>query len=97
MTSLIAQTAVVDPAALPNALWAWRPAVLVGLFSLLGSIGWAWALTLESAAKVRTLGQVELLIAFAIAHAMLGEQHGRSDYIGSALVMTGVVMVTLLG
>jgi drug/metabolite transporter (DMT)-like permease len=89
--------AAIDPGALPKAVRAWRPAVYVGLFSLLGSIGWAWALTLESAAKVRTLGQVELLIAFAIAHARLGERHGRSDYIGSALVMTGVVMVTLLG
>ena len=39
------------------------PALPVGLFSLLGSIGWAWAFTLESAAKVRTLGQVELTVA----------------------------------
>ena len=89
--------AVVDPGALPKAVRAWRPAVYVGLFSLLGSIGWAWALTLENAAKVRTLGQVELVIAFAIAHAKLGEHHGRSDYVGSALVMSGVVMVALLG
>ena len=88
---------VIDPAALPNALRAWRPAVLVGLFSLLGSIGWAWALTLENAAKVRTLGQVELVIAFAIAYVRLGERHARSDYAASALVLTGVMTVTLLG
>jgi drug/metabolite transporter (DMT)-like permease len=85
--------AVIDPAALPNALRAWRPAVLVGLFSLLGSIGWAWALTLENAAKVRTLGQIELVIAFAIAYVRLGERHARSDYAASALVLT----VTLIG
>jgi drug/metabolite transporter (DMT)-like permease len=89
--------AAIDPGALPKAIRAWRPAVYVGLFSLLGSIGWAWALTLESAAKVRTLGQVELVIAFAVAHARLDEHHVRSDYIGSVMVMTGVVMVTLLG
>ena len=69
----------------------------VGLFSLLGSIGWAWALTLENAAKVRTLGQVELIMAFAIAYVRLGERHGRSDYLASALVLVGVVTVTLLG
>ena len=89
--------AVIDPGSLPKALRAWRPAVYVGLFSLLGSIGWAWALTLENAAKVRTLGQVELVIAFAIAYVRLGERHGRSDYVGSALVLAGVLMVTLFG
>jgi drug/metabolite transporter (DMT)-like permease len=69
----------------------------VGLFSLLGSIGWAWAFTLESAAKVRTLGQVELVIAFAIAHITLGERHGRGDYLASGTVLAGVVIVTVLG
>jgi drug/metabolite transporter (DMT)-like permease len=76
---------------------AWRPALLVGVFSLLGSIGWAWAFTLESAAKVRTLGQVELIIAFAIAHVTLGERHSRVDLLASATVMLGVVVVTLFG
>ena len=89
--------AITDRAALPKALRAWRPAVTVGLFSLLGSIGWAWAVTLENAAKVRTLGQVELLIAFTVAHVRLGERHTRRDYTASALVLAGVVVVTLLG
>ncbi len=89
--------AIIDPSSLPKAIKAWRPAVYVGLFSLLGSIGWAWALTLENAAKVRTLGQVELIMAFAIAYVRLGERHGRSDYLASALVLVGVVTVTLLG
>ena len=69
----------------------------VGVFSLLGSIGWAWGFTLESAAKVRTLGQVELVIAFGIAHVALGERHTRSDYAASGLVLAGVVVVTILG
>ncbi|HSH10839.1 MAG TPA: hypothetical protein VLA10_03560, partial [Ilumatobacter sp.] len=66
-------------------------------FSLLGSIGWAWAFTLESAAKVRTLGQVELIIAFAVAHVTLGERHTRTDYLASATVLVGVVLVAVLG
>ena len=76
---------------------AWRPAVWVGVFSLLGSIGWAWAFTLESAAKVRSLGQVELLIAFAIAHLTLGERHTRADLVASATVLAGVLIVTAFG
>lgn len=76
---------------------AWRAAVPVGVFSLLGSIGWAWAFTLESAAKVRALGQVELLIAFAVAHLALGERHTRGDVFAGATVLTGVVVVTVFG
>ena len=67
------------------------------MFSLLGSIGWAWAFTLESAAKVRTLGQVELIIAFAIAHVTLGERHTRGDYLAGATVLIGVALVAALG
>jgi drug/metabolite transporter (DMT)-like permease len=67
------------------------------VFSLFGSIGWAWAFTLESAAKVRTLGQVELIIAFAIAHVTLGERHTRGDFAAAATVLTGVVVVTVFG
>jgi drug/metabolite transporter (DMT)-like permease len=89
--------AIVDRGDLPNALRAWRPAVWVGLFSVLGSMGWAWAITLENAAKVRTLGQVELVMAFAIAHVQLGDRHTRHDYAASALVLAGVVLVTVLG
>jgi drug/metabolite transporter (DMT)-like permease len=101
---LILQTALnvgwflaTEPAQLARTAKAWRPALSVGLFSLLGSIGWAWAFTLESAAKVRTLGQVELIIAFAIARLTLGERHARADYVASALVLSGVVLVTVWG
>jgi drug/metabolite transporter (DMT)-like permease len=86
-----------EPAEIGRTFRAWRPAMWVGVFSLLGSIGWAWGFTLESAAKVRTLGQVELIIAFAIAHVTLGERHTRGDFAASALVLVGVVLVTVLG
>lgn len=76
---------------------AWRPAITVGVLSLCGSLGWAWAFTLASAAKVRTLGQVELVIAFLVARFVLHEKHTRADYVGSALVLVGVVLVTWLG
>lgn len=86
-----------DRSEITRTIKAWRTAAWVGVFSLLGSIGWAWAFTLESAAKVRTLGQVELIIAFAIAHVTLGERHTRSDYLASGTVLAGVVIVTVFG
>lgn len=89
--------AVADRRALVAVARAWRPAVPVGVLSLLGSIGWAWAFTLESAAKVRTLGQVELVIAFTVAHVRLGERHRARELLASALVLVGVVVVTVAG
>lgn len=96
-TMNLAWFAATDPREITATVRAWRPARWVGVFSLLGSIGWAWAFTLESAAKVRTLGQVELIIAFAIAHVTLGERHTRTDYLASATVLAGVVVVTVVG
>lgn len=86
-----------DRGEIRRAVVAWRPAMLVGLFSLCGSLGWAWAMTLENAAKVRTLGQVELVIAFAIARWSLGERHGRSELLASVVVLAGVTVVTVVG
>ena len=76
---------------------AWRPALPVGVLSLCGSAGWAVAVTLTNAAKVRTLGQVELVIAFAISAWVLHERHTRAEYAASALVLLGVVGVIAFG
>ncbi len=73
----------------------WRVALPVGVFSVAGSAGWAWAMALEPAAKVRTLGQVELLIAFGVAHVTLKERHTRLEYVASACVAAGVTLVVL--
>ncbi len=86
-----------DPSQITRTATEWRPAAWVGVFSLLGSIGWAWAFTLESAAKVRTLGQVELIIAFVVARVTMGERHTRTDHLASATVLVGVVLVAVLG
>lgn len=91
------QLAVSDRAELAKVARAWRFALPVGILSLCGSIGWAVALTLTNAAKVRTLGQVEIVIAFAISAWTLHERHTRAEYLASALVAVGVVGVVALG
>lgn len=76
---------------------AWRPALAVGILSLAGSTCWTLAVTLTNAAKVRTLGQVELLLAFAISVLWLRERHVRAEYLASGLVLVGVIGVVVLG
>lgn len=75
----------------------WRSSSVVGVLSVCGSAGWALALALENAAKVRTLGQIELLFAFVVSHHLLGERHVRGEMMASGLVMAGVVAVVILG
>jgi len=76
---------------------AWRAAMPIGILSLGGTIGWAVAVTLTNAAKVRTLGQVELVMAFAISAWWLHERHTRAEYTASALVLIGIVGVIVVG
>ncbi|MEM8618476.1 MAG: DMT family transporter [Actinomycetota bacterium] len=109
--ALIALTALLIVQTLLNTVWflivdrnevaavarAWRPSVVIGVLSMAGSISWAWAFTVTGAAKVRTLGQVELVIAFAIAHFVLRERHTRVEYIASGLVLVGAVIVAAFG
>jgi drug/metabolite transporter (DMT)-like permease len=75
----------------------WRQCVPVGLLSMCGTTGWAVAMTLTNAAKVRTLGQIEIVFAFAIGVAAHGESHTRAEYVASAIVVAGIVAVIVLG
>jgi drug/metabolite transporter (DMT)-like permease len=86
-----------DRAELRRVVAQWRRALPVGVLSLCGSAGWAVAVTLTNAAKVRTLGQIEIVMAFAISALVLHEHHTRAEYAASALVVVGVVGVIALG
>jgi drug/metabolite transporter (DMT)-like permease len=67
----------------------------VGLLSVLGSAGWAIGMTLQNAALVRALGQIDLVFAFVVAKVLFHEERRPSEYLGSALVVAGVVLVLL--
>lgn len=75
----------------------WRSSGLVGVLSVCGSAGWALALALENAAKVRTLGQVELLFTFAVSYWWLKDRHTRIEMIASGLLVAGVALVVATG
>jgi len=92
-----AQLAITDRRGLADTFVQWRAAVPVGVLSVAGSACWATAVTLTDATRVRTLGQVELVMAFAISTIWLKETHSRTEYLASALVLTGVVGVVALG
>lgn len=75
----------------------WRSSSVVGVLSVCGSACWAVALALENAAKVRTLGQVELVFAFAVGRLAFHDRHTRSEFVATGLVVAGIVLVVALG
>jgi drug/metabolite transporter (DMT)-like permease len=73
----------------------WRSSALVGLLSVFGSACWAMGFTLQSAAYVRALGQIELVFTFIASRYMLHERPTPGELFGAVLVVGGVVLVLL--
>jgi drug/metabolite transporter (DMT)-like permease len=74
---------------------SWRSSIWVGIFSVLGSAGWALAMTLENAALVRAVGQIELVFTFIASHLVLKERPSVGEWIGSLAVVGGVVLILI--
>lgn len=85
------------PGEMLRVLRAWRTAGLVGITGVLASIGWFTAMTLENAAYVRALGQVELVFAFGASWLLFRERSTPRELTGIALVIAGVVLLLLTG
>ena len=71
----------------------WRLALFIGCTSALGSIGWFTAFTLEQAAVVKTLGQVELIFVMLISYFFFKERPTPREWQGILLVLLGVSVV----
>lgn len=70
-------------------------AFFIGATSALGSAGWYTAMTYQNAALVRSLGQVELLIALAITHWYFGEKITTRELFGVAAIILSVITLLL--
>ncbi|WP_293268493.1 DMT family transporter [Neptunomonas sp.] len=79
-----------------NALWQ-RPklTLTISLFSCLGSLGWFTAMSLETVALVKTLGQIEVLFTLFISARWFKEKLSQRDLFGLALIVLGAACVIL--
>lgn len=82
-----------EPGQIRAVFATWRLSGLVGLVGVLGSIGWITAMTLQNAAYVRALGQVELLFTFAVSYFYFREGVSRSELVGIFLVTAGILFL----
>lgn len=82
-----------DRAQFAAVLRHWRRSAMIGVTSVLGSVGWFTAFTLETPAKVTALGQIELVIAMLVARRTFGERLTRAEVAGIALIGAGILVL----
>ena len=76
----------------------WRnraKASFVGAASMLGSVGWFTAMTLQNAAIVRAVGQVELIFTFLTSVLIFKEKINRYEVLGTLLIVGGILVLLL--
>jgi drug/metabolite transporter (DMT)-like permease len=75
---------------------AWRVAGLVGVTSMIGSFCWFSAFTLQNAAYVNALGQVELIFSLAASALFFRERITARELAGMALLGLGILVLVVL-
>ncbi len=84
-----------DRPQLLNVLRQWRRAVPVGVVGMIGSVCWFTAFTLQNAAYVRALGQVELIFTFIASVFYFREKISKSELAGMALIVSAIILILL--
>lgn len=75
---------------------AWKPALLVGFFGATASFGWFTAFTLQYAALVKVLAQIEMIFTFASSVFIFRESINRLEIIGCILISAGIIVLILV-
>jgi drug/metabolite transporter (DMT)-like permease len=88
--------AVRDPAEIGRIIKAWRPALLVGAAGATASFGWFMAMTLQHAAVVKALAQIEMIFTFASSVFVFREHINRLEILGCVLIVAGILILVLV-
>lgn len=75
---------------------AWKPSLATGFFGATASFGWFIAMTLQQAAMVKAVAQVEMLFTFATSVFVFKEKINRLELIGCGMIVCGVLLLMLL-
>ncbi|MBN2740345.1 MAG: EamA family transporter [Rhodobacteraceae bacterium] len=86
-----------EPGELRRVLSAWRSTIWVGIAGVMGSAGWFTAFSLQNAAFVRALGQVEIVFTLLASVLVFHERLHRREAVGIALVVGSLVVIVLAG
>lgn len=82
-----------DRPALAGSFRAWTPSLSAGFLGALASAFWFVAFSLTTAANVRTLALVEVVLALAVARFAFGQRTTGRQMTGIAILLGGVVLL----
>lgn len=85
-----------DRAEIARIARAWKVSLLAGLAGATASFGWFMAMTLQQAAVVKALAQVEMLFTFAAAVLFFKERINRLETAGCLLIVAGILVLLLV-
>jgi drug/metabolite transporter (DMT)-like permease len=94
---MLAWIALRQPGELRRIRAAWKISALVGFVGATASFGWFMAMTLQSAAIVKALAQIEMIFAFASSALFFREHVNRLEIAGCALIVAGILLLMLWG
>lgn len=86
-----------DRVELSRVLAEWRRAAPVGLVGMACSACWFTAFTLQNAAYVRALGQIELVFTFLAGVFVFRERTRATELIGVGLIVVAILLILLGG
>jgi len=84
-----------EPGQVSAVFRSWRVSAWAGVTGMIASAGWFTAMTIQNAAYVRALGQIELVFTFAAAVFFFRERPNRTEVTGILLVIGGILILLL--
>jgi drug/metabolite transporter (DMT)-like permease len=76
---------------------ALKPSIFTGLVGASASFGWFMAMTLQQAAIVKALAQIELIFTFAASVFFFKEHINRTEVAGCILIVAGILLLIAVG
>ena len=86
-----------EPSELRRIATAWKPSLFTGFVGATASFGWFAAMTLQQAAIVKALAQIEMIFAFASSVFFFKERINARELSGCLLIVAGIVALVMLG
>jgi drug/metabolite transporter (DMT)-like permease len=79
-----------EPGRLSQLLSAWKPSLIAGFFGATASAFWYMAFGVETAAKVRTLGLIEILFALVVSRQIFRQKTTALQLLGLGFLCLGL-------
>jgi drug/metabolite transporter (DMT)-like permease len=93
VVALVTWMLIANRSLLVEVLRVWRPSLATGLLAATASQCWFLAFAIETPAKIRTLGLIEILFAQFISRRVFSQQQSVRELLGMAVLLAGVVLV----